>query len=161
MTGTDIRVFFDNLRTINERYLKPCDGEYKLIEEYRSFNDIPTIELLRDAYDLLAHAIVSESGNLDEYLNTLKKARVRTICELVIAGCIDLITTPDLRILDTDKADIKNQLLGIHQELTSTKREVDSPNPVSNDRLEQLINLWEAERRKIEAHCKKYGLIQS
>jgi len=159
MTGTDIRVFFDNLRAINERYLKPCDGEYKLIEEYRPFNDIPTIELLRDAYDSLACAIISENGNLDNYLNTLKKARVRTICELVIAGCVDLITTPDLRINDNDKAAIKNQLLDIHQKLTSTKKETDEPNSVSNDRLEQLIKQWETEKNNIEAHCKKYGLI--
>jgi len=158
MTGTDIRVFFENLRAINESHLKPCDGEYKLIEEYRSFNDIPAIELLRDAYDLLARAIVSENGNLDEYVSTLKKARIRTICELVIARSIDLLTTPDLRILDDDKAAIKNQLLDIHQKLTSTKKELDDPKGVSNDRLEQLINQWKTEKDNIEAHCKKYNL---
>jgi len=158
MTGTDIRVFFDKLRTINEKYLKPCDEEYKLIEEYWSINDITTIELLRDAYDLLVHAMNSTDGNLDEYLNMLKKVRIRTICELVIARSIDLLTTPDLRITAADKADIKNQLLDIHQRLTSTKRETDDPNVVSNDRLEQLINQWKTEKDNIEAHCKKYDL---
>jgi len=159
MKGTDIRVFFDNLRTINEKYLKPCDGEYKLIEEYRSFNDTTTIALLRDAYDLLARAIISENGNLDEYLSTLKKARIRTICEMVIARSIDLLTTPDLRISDPDKATIKNQLLGIYNELVSAKEELDDSKEVSNDRLEQLIKQWETERDNIEAHCRKYGLI--
>lgn len=154
MTETDIRTFFANLRAENERYLKPCDEEYKLVEEYLSSNDLITIELLRDAYDLLVRAFDSKDGNLNEYLNMLKKARVRTICELVIARIIDLVTIPNLRITAADKEEIKNQLRDIHQKMTSTKVELD--NPVNNDRLEGMINQWETEKNRIEMLCRKY-----
>jgi len=154
MTDTIIKSFFASLRNINKEYLEPSDVGYKLSEEYKQENDFTTINLLRDAYKLLVRAFDSGDGNLDEYANILMRARIRTICKLVITRSLDLIISGQ-HIKNPDKTNIKNQLNAIYQGLSDMKKELDTA--VNNDRLEELIQEWKQKKDLIESFCKKYN----
>jgi len=152
---TNPEILFEKIRSINEQYLTTADSGYKLAEEYSFQTDIRSVELLRDAFNLLVYAInFLDDSQLDEYKKVLQKLNIRAICKLLMARIMELIILP-VRITEEDKAKIKKDILDIHKELTDARVEFESE--TTNARLDQIINHWKDKSKYIEKFCQKYN----
>ena len=123
MAFTDQQGFFDFVRSINEKYLKPADANFKVLEEYCGKSGIPCVDSLKNAYTQLVMAIqledISSGKNkvdecLEKYIYELQKDLLKTYLKLIEVRRKDLLTnipetckTEVIKIIRSEKSKFK------------------------------------------------------
>jgi hypothetical protein len=165
MDFTDYQEFFKIVRGINEKYMKPADENYKILEEYGGKNVPKFVQKLKNAYEILIKAI--EPGDilsskktvkehLNEYTNYLQIFLILTYINLINAREKDLYESINEDDATMIKVKIKPEKAELSKFVQLSKGKKDQE---KTDVLDTAIKCSKNIYDFVEASCAKHHLL--